>query len=91
VTIDGFTPREIVTGETNIFACVSGTGPPLLLLHGFPQTHVMWRRVAPLLENTFTIVTPNLRGYGRSGCTSSDSPLRGRELERAAATSHGFP
>jgi haloacetate dehalogenase len=71
MTIPGFTAREIATDETRIFACVSGTGPPLLLLHGFPQTHLMWRDVAPRLTRRFTVVCADLRGYGRSGCPAS--------------------
>jgi haloacetate dehalogenase len=43
-----------------------GSGPPLLLLHGYPQTHVMWRKVAPRLAQDFTVVVPDLRGYGYS-------------------------
>src|SRR5665213_1296717 len=44
---------------------------PVLLLHGFPQTHLMWRDVAPLLARRFTVVCADLRGYGRSGCPTS--------------------
>jgi len=51
-----------------------GTGPPLLLLHGFPQTHVMWRRVARLLSPHFTLVLADLRGYG-----DSTKPADGRD------------
>lgn len=58
-------------GETHIFLRRSGSGPAVLLLHGFPQTHLMWRRVAPLLARCFTVVCPDLRGYGRSGCPTS--------------------
>ena len=43
-----------------------GAGPPLLLLHGFPQSHVMWHRVAPPLAARFSLVIPDLRGYGDS-------------------------
>ena len=43
-----------------------GSGPPLLLLHGYLQTHVMWRKVAPRLAQDFTVVVPDLRGYGDS-------------------------
>ncbi|WP_300058423.1 alpha/beta fold hydrolase [uncultured Roseobacter sp.] len=43
-----------------------GIGPPLLLLHGFPQTHMMWHAVAPELAQQFTVITPDLRGYGAS-------------------------
>lgn len=61
--------------ETSLFAQVngqsiaygvSGNGPPLLLLHGFPQTRAMWRKVVPLLAKHFTVVTADLRGYGES-------------------------
>jgi haloacetate dehalogenase len=69
--IDEFTIAEIQTGETNIFVRSFGSGPPILLLHGFPQTHLMWRCVAPLLAHNFTIVCADLRGYGRSGCPAS--------------------
>jgi haloacetate dehalogenase len=49
----------------------SGSGPPILLLYGFPQTHLMWRSVAPSLARNFTVVCADLRGYGRSACPSS--------------------
>jgi haloacetate dehalogenase len=62
-----FTTTEIQTGETSIFVRASGSGPPILLLHGFPQTHLMWRGVAPLLAHEFTVVCADLRGYGQSG------------------------
>jgi haloacetate dehalogenase len=68
-----FTTAEIQTGETTIFVRSSGSGLPLLLLHGFPQTHLMWRDVAPLLARSFTVVCADLRGYGQSGCPSSTS------------------
>ncbi len=66
-----FTSAHIETGETSIFVRISGSGTPLLLLHGFPQTHVMWRGVAPLLAHEFTVVCADLRGYGQSGCPAS--------------------
>ena len=67
------TPFEIDTGETTIFGCTAGKGQPLLLLHGFPQTHIMWRSVLPFLTDTFSVVCADLRGYGRSGCPASTS------------------
>jgi haloacetate dehalogenase len=70
--MDDFTNSEIQTGETNIFVRSHGSGPPTLLLHGFPQTHLMWRNVAPLLARNFTVICADLRGYGRSGCPASD-------------------
>ncbi|HEV7705906.1 MAG TPA: alpha/beta hydrolase [Gemmatimonadaceae bacterium] len=83
--MDGFETREIQTGETSIFVRSSGSGAPLLLLHGFPQTHLMWRGVAPRLAREFTVVCPDLRGYGRSGCPTSDadsSPYSKRAMAR---------
>ena len=59
--------RQEVEG-TGIFARIGGAGPPLLLVHGFPQTHAMWHRLAPVLMQHFTCVMPDLRGYGRSAC-----------------------
>lgn len=55
-----------------IFARIGGAGPPLLLIHGFPQTHAMWHRVAPALMAEFTCVMPDLRGYGYSSCPEND-------------------
>ena len=69
--MDDFVAREIDTDEATIFVRSSGRGPAILLLHGFPQTHLMWRRVAPLLARNFTVVCADLRGYGRSGCPAS--------------------
>ncbi|QIN83316.1 alpha/beta fold hydrolase [Rubrobacter tropicus] len=69
--MDDFTTSEIWTGETTVFVRHGGSGPPILLLHGFPETHLMWRHVAPLLARRFTVVRPDLRGYGRSGCPPS--------------------
>src|SRR5439155_8061002 len=69
--IDDFPAAEIQPGETIIFVRSYGSGPPSLLLHGFPQTHLMWRSVAPLLARNFTVICADLRGYGRSGCPVS--------------------
>jgi haloacetate dehalogenase len=70
---DGFESIEIRTRDTTIFNRRSGGGPPVLLLHGFPQTHVMWREVAPLLARESTVICADLRGYGQSGCPASRS------------------
>src|ERR671935_3208190 len=70
-TMDDFAAAEIDTGEASIFVRRSGSGPPILLLHGFPQTHLMWRGVAPLLAREFAVVCADLRGYGKSGCPPS--------------------
>jgi haloacetate dehalogenase len=69
--MDGFESMEIDTGEARIFLRRAGSGPPLLLLHGFPQTHLMWRGVAPALARDFTVVCADLRGYGQSSCPAS--------------------
>lgn len=69
--MDDFTTSKIQTGQTSIFVRSYGSGPPILLLHGFPQTHLMWRSVAPLLAHNFAVVCADLRGYGRSGCPAS--------------------
>ena len=63
----GFQRRTIETSGTTINAVVGGDGPPVLLLHGYPQTHVEWRKIAPELAKSYTLVIPDLRGYGDSG------------------------
>ncbi|RBY78148.1 alpha/beta hydrolase [Geodermatophilus sp. TF02-6] len=65
---DGFQTVDVLVrtdaGEVTVHAAVGGEGPPVLLLHGFPQTHVMWHRIAPALAETHTVVAADLRGYG---------------------------
>ena len=63
---EGFTTTRVDTGDATINAVHGGSGPPVLLLHGFPQTHAMWHRVAPELARGHTVVAPDLRGYGDS-------------------------
>ncbi|MEX2650204.1 MAG: alpha/beta hydrolase [Alphaproteobacteria bacterium] len=60
-----FERRKVATGVAIAFR-IGGEGPPLLLLHGMPQSHVMWAKVAPRLARRFTLVMPDLRGYGDS-------------------------
>ena len=62
----GFERRRIETSGANINLVTGGSGPPLLLLHGYPQTHLMWRKLGPRLVAEFTVVAPDLRGYGDS-------------------------
>ena len=64
---DGFELATIDAGEVVIRVRHGGSGPPLLLLHGNPQTHLMWHKIAPRLARDFTVVAPDLRGYGASG------------------------
>lgn len=63
---DDFADHELPTGRGTIFARVGGSGPPLLLLHGYPQTHLMWHATAALLVERFTIIAADLPGYGAS-------------------------
>ncbi len=69
----GFAARRLETEGCEIFARVGGDGPPMLLLHGYPQTHAMWHRLAPLLAERFTLVCADLRGYGDSGKPAGDA------------------
>jgi len=62
----GFTTRPVATAGARIHCEVGGSGPPLLLLHGYPQTHAMWHRIAPQLAERCTVVCSDLRGYGDS-------------------------
>ena len=64
---DGFIHEKIQTQETVINLVRGGKGYPILLLHGYPQTHVCWHRVAPIFAERFTVVCADLRGYGDSG------------------------
>lgn len=62
----GFRTERVATPGAEIHVAIAGSGPPLLLLHGNPLTHVSWHRIAPSLAKTFTVVCPDLRGYGDS-------------------------
>lgn len=69
----GFDSRTFKTEDAEIFARLGGNGPPLLLLHGYPQTHVMWHKMAPALAEHFSLVIADLRGYGQSACPKTDA------------------
>jgi haloacetate dehalogenase len=71
--LPGFVARRVDVAATHIHCEIGGSGPPLLLLHGYPQTHVMWHRVAPALARSFTVVCADLRGYGDSGKPVTDA------------------
>jgi haloacetate dehalogenase len=80
---DGFGEFDIPTSQTTIHGVRGGAGPPVLLLHGIPETHLMWHRVAPALAERFTVVATDLRGYGASGKPSSTpdhAPYRMRAI-----------
>jgi haloacetate dehalogenase len=63
---EGFERHDVETDEARIASFIGGSGPPLLLLHGYPQTHVAWHRLVPVLARHYTVVATDLRGYGDS-------------------------
>ena len=75
----------VKTGSGSVFASCGGSGPAVLLLHGFPETHLMWRDIAPLLARAFTVVATDLPGYGRSDCPA-ESADHAAMSKRAMAT-----
>jgi len=82
---EGFTLTTIKAGEIEIRLRHGGSGPPLLLLHGHPETHVMWHKIAPRLARDFTVIAPDLRGYGGSGkpaTTADHEPYSKRAMAR---------
>jgi haloacetate dehalogenase len=82
---DGFEAFDVATTGTTIHGRRGGEGPPVLLLHGIPETHLMWHRVAPRLAERFTVVATDLRGFGDSGTppsTPDHAPYSMRELAR---------
>ena len=81
----GFTAKDYTVNGTSIHVALAGTGPPVLLLHGYPQTHAMWHAVAPFLAERYTVVCPDLRGYGDSAKPRADEshePYSKRTLAR---------
>jgi len=80
----GFERRQLKVTETTINLVTGGRGPPLLLLHGYPQTHALWHAVAPRLAERFSIVAADLRGYGDSGQPAS-TPDHAAHSKRAMA------
>jgi haloacetate dehalogenase len=82
---DAFEEFDLTTTGTTIHGCLGGDGPPLLLLHGIPETHHMWHRIAPRLAKRFTVVATDLRGFGDSGMppsTPDHAPYSMREIAR---------
>ena len=72
----GFEYRRMDVDGVTINFAVAGSGPPLLLLHGYPENHLMWRHVAPVLARDHTVVLADLRGYGDSGKPAPDDAGR---------------
>jgi len=82
---EGFETHRIKTSGAEINCLKRGDGPPLLLLHGYPQTHAMWHKVAERLAERYTVVLADLRGYGDSSKPKSDdthTPYSKREMGR---------
>ncbi|MGB0631463.1 MAG: alpha/beta fold hydrolase [Alphaproteobacteria bacterium] len=75
---DTFTAHRVPANGIEVACWTKGDGPPLLLLHGYPQTHVMWHKIAGTLSETFTVIAPDLRGYG-----DSDKPDSGPDVGHA--------
>ena len=69
----GFRSARIEGAGATIACVVGGSGPPLLLLHGYPQTHAMWHRIAPAFARRYTVVCADLRGYGDSSKPPTDA------------------
>src|SRR5258708_25634041 len=71
--LPGFEYRHVDVDGVSINCAIAGSGPPVLMLHGYPQNHLMWRDVAPALAEDHTIVLADLRGYGDSGKPDPDA------------------
>src|SRR5438309_265521 len=84
-----FESLVVPTADARINVSRGGSGPPVLLLHGFPETLVMWRDIAPLLAADFTVVCADLRGYGESSCppsTPDHAPYSKRAMAQDVVT-----
>lgn len=79
-----FRTKRIRAADVTLNVAVGGAGPPLLLLHGYPQTHAMWHKIAPALAADFTVIAPDLRGYGDSDKPPGD-PEHATYSKRAMA------
>ncbi len=81
---EGFQELEIELEGQKTSLVTAGSGPPLLLLHGFPQTRAAWAQAAPRLTDHFTLIIPDLPGYGRSTCPPPDAEHRGQSKRQMA-------
>jgi haloacetate dehalogenase len=82
---EGFSTQDVEAGGVTIRVRRAGDGPPLLLLHGYPQTHAMWHRVAPALTAAFTVGATDLSGYGDSSAPAGDGGYSKRAMAAAQA------
>lgn len=72
---DGFQKRRLTSNGIEINLVHGGKGTPVLLLHGYPQTHVLWHKVAPILAERHTVICPDMRGYGDSDTVERNAGL----------------
>ena len=89
----GFERTNITCSGIDINVLYAGSGPPVLFLHGYPQSHVMWNKVVPTLAQHFTVITTDLRGYGDSSKPASDSEhiaysKRASAIDQVAVMNH---
>ncbi|MHA7235407.1 alpha/beta fold hydrolase, partial [Burkholderia pseudomallei] len=97
MSFEEFAPFRVTAQDVDIFGVKGGAGPPILLLHGHPQTHMIWHRVAATLARHFTVIATDLRGYGASGKPPSDArhapySKRAMAADQVAVMRHfGFP
>lgn len=84
----GFEKIDVELGKATIYARIGGQGEPLLLLHGYPQTHVMWHVIAEELAQSYRVVAADLRGYGDSRAHDSDFSFRAMARDQAALMAH---
>jgi haloacetate dehalogenase len=86
---EGFAASQIDVGEAIIYLRHGGSGPPLVLLHGIPETHLMWHKIAPRLAAEFTVIAADLRGYGDSSkpiSTADHTPYSKRAMAQDIVT-----
>src|SRR3984957_10467963 len=93
MAFESFTVEDIATRGAMIHSLRRGTGPPLLLLHGYPQTHFIWHKVADRLAERYTVVLTDLRGYGDSskpqgGARHENYSFRAMALDQVEVMRH---
>ncbi|MBF9032894.1 alpha/beta fold hydrolase [Rhodobacterales bacterium HKCCE2091] len=80
--LDGFTETRVATNGIELSVHRAGSGPAVVLLHGFPQTHACWSRIAPALARDFDVIVPDLRGYGASDAPEGAAAYAKREMAK---------
>lgn len=81
---EGFSRSRIAVGDVTLSVHRGGSGPAMILLHGYPQTHMAWHRVAPVLARDFDVIIPDLRGYGESDAPPDDAGHKAYSKRRMA-------